>query len=425
MKKNITVIKASAFALLTSSSAFTFAAGFQVNEHSTNGLGRAMAGQAAIADNASVLATNPAAITLFDSAQLSASISYINPEMDIKGEITTNLAPISVDGSINDVADPAVVPALFFTSPINNQWSYGVGLYTTYGLTSDYGDDFNGVHFANKSEVLSFTINPALAYQLHDTLSIGFGMTFTYSDAQIGTSTPQIIESLTGGAVPGKATIVKMQGDDWASSWNAGLLWQITASTDFALSYRAKTELIMDGHIESDLVPTYNQKGQLALDFAAVTELAVNHKLNSKWSVQASANLTEWSAFDKLQANLEDGSEVLLKDENFDDSWRLSTGVTFQASDDLTLRFGYAQDQGAVTDEHRSLSIPDTDRQWFSTGLTYQTANSWQVDAAYVYIKGDDATVNETSTIGSIVSNLDAIQYAEAHIFSLQINTAF
>ena len=38
-------------------------AGFQVAEHSASGLGRAFAGEGVVADNASVLARNPAAMT--------------------------------------------------------------------------------------------------------------------------------------------------------------------------------------------------------------------------------------------------------------------------------------------------------------------------------------------------------------------------
>ena len=42
------------------------AAAFQLAEVSTSGLGRAYAGEAAIADNASVVATNPALMSLFN-----------------------------------------------------------------------------------------------------------------------------------------------------------------------------------------------------------------------------------------------------------------------------------------------------------------------------------------------------------------------
>ena len=39
------------------------AAAFNLNEHSASGLGRAFAGEGAVADNASVLARNPAAMS--------------------------------------------------------------------------------------------------------------------------------------------------------------------------------------------------------------------------------------------------------------------------------------------------------------------------------------------------------------------------
>ena len=55
-------------------------------------------------------------------------------------------------------------------------------------------------------------------------------------------------------------------------------------------------------------------------------------------------------------------------EENFDDSWRGSLGVTYKLNDQYTLRAGYAYDDGVVTVENRSLSIPDTDRHWITGG---------------------------------------------------------
>ena len=56
------------------------AAAFNLNEHSASGLGRAFAGEAAIADNASVLSRNPAAMSLFKQKEISIAGSYIKPE---------------------------------------------------------------------------------------------------------------------------------------------------------------------------------------------------------------------------------------------------------------------------------------------------------------------------------------------------------
>ncbi|MCE1737101.1 outer membrane protein transport protein, partial [Enterobacter hormaechei] len=51
-----------AVAILSSNAS---AAGFQLNEYSSSGLGRAFSGAGAVADNASVGSRNPAAMTLF------------------------------------------------------------------------------------------------------------------------------------------------------------------------------------------------------------------------------------------------------------------------------------------------------------------------------------------------------------------------
>lgn len=54
---------------LTCSSFYSVGAAFQLAEHSAAGLGRAFAGDAAIADDASVIARNPALMAQFDQIE--------------------------------------------------------------------------------------------------------------------------------------------------------------------------------------------------------------------------------------------------------------------------------------------------------------------------------------------------------------------
>ena len=61
------------------------AAAFQLSEVSTSGLGRAYAGEAAIADNASVVATNPALMSLFKTNQFSVGGVYVDSKINMNG----------------------------------------------------------------------------------------------------------------------------------------------------------------------------------------------------------------------------------------------------------------------------------------------------------------------------------------------------
>ncbi|MGB1130909.1 MAG: outer membrane protein transport protein, partial [Haloferula sp.] len=69
-------------------------AGYQLQERSTRGLGRAFSGEAAIADDASVMASNPAGMLLVpgDTA-ISVGLSGIFPDVDVQGVFTPTGAP--------------------------------------------------------------------------------------------------------------------------------------------------------------------------------------------------------------------------------------------------------------------------------------------------------------------------------------------
>ncbi|WP_137166598.1 OmpP1/FadL family transporter [Salinimonas lutimaris] len=415
-------------------SSSVMAAGFQVNEHSANGLGRAFAGQAATPENASVLATNPAAIGVFKKSQVSGSINYIDPNVDIEGQsFTPGAMAEPVNASEDNIADTAIIPSFFYVKPLDDKLLFGLGAFTTYGLRTDYGSDFEASHFANDAEVKSFTINPAVSYKVNDTLRVGFGMNVTYADAEISSAVPNslapALSQLTG--VPAEnlqgASIFKLEGDDYGFGWNAGVFWQPTSMTNVALSYRAETKLELDGEVSSALTPGLNQPGSLDLNLAAITELAVNQKLGDQWSVQASVVFTDWSTFEKLEANLASGDDFLIKEENFDDSWRGSLGVTYMLNDEYTLRAGFAYDDGVVTTENRSLSIPDTDRVWYTAGMTYNMTKDTSFDVGYAFIDGREANINKSRALGStgITSTMVGTQSANAHILSVQVNHSF
>ena len=261
---------------------------------------------------------------------------------------------------------------------------------------------------------------------------VGFGLNATFADAEISSAVSNSLSPVLSNAlqtqVPANASIFKLEGDDWGFGWNASIFWQPSDKTNIGLSYRAETKLELEGEVSSNLTAGLNQPGSLDLNLAAITELAVDQKIDEQWSVQASLTFTDWSTFEKLEANLASGDDFLIKQENFDDSWRGAVGVTYILNDEITLRAGFAYDDGVVTVENRSLSIPDTDRHWYSGGLTYSMSEDTSIDVAYVFIDGREADIDKTrplNSTGTFTSTFTGTQSATAHIFSVQLNTRF
>ncbi|MGL5419001.1 MAG: outer membrane protein transport protein, partial [Plesiomonas shigelloides] len=124
-KKNLLTKSAlaTAVALLSANAS---AAGYQIGEHSASGLGRAFAGEGAVADNAAVVIRNPAAMMMFDAPSISGGLTYIDPEVDVNG---TTGGPRKIPANASDIAPSAVVPFGAVIYPVNEQWALGGALF--------------------------------------------------------------------------------------------------------------------------------------------------------------------------------------------------------------------------------------------------------------------------------------------------------
>lgn len=160
---------------LVASSA-SYGAGFQLAERSASGLGRAFSGEAAIADDASIIASNPAGMSLLDDMSFAFGANVILSNIDASGVGATG--PISD----NSVAANALVPYSFVSKKINDQWSIGFGTYTTYGLKSDYSSEFARGAATDSSELFSFNLNPAISCRINKQWTIGAGFDALYAN---------------------------------------------------------------------------------------------------------------------------------------------------------------------------------------------------------------------------------------------------
>ena len=115
-----------------------FGSGFQLQNRSAIGLGRAFSGGSSVADDASVIASNPAAMALLEGEwNYSAGLTYINPNADATLFPTFtggNAGPATTD---DDIAESAVVPHLYLTKRLNEDIVVGIGAFSNYGLRTN------------------------------------------------------------------------------------------------------------------------------------------------------------------------------------------------------------------------------------------------------------------------------------------------
>ncbi|BBR39835.1 MULTISPECIES: outer membrane protein transport protein [Aeromonas] len=407
------------------------AAAFQLNEHSASGLGRAYAGEAAIADNASVLARNPAAMTTFDKMAVSVSGTYIKPDVDVEGKIG-GVLPASESG----IAPAAFVPASYFIQPLNDQWAWGIGLFSNYGLSTEYSEAFNAGSAAGNTELVTFNINPNIAYRINEQFSIGAGINAVYGAAELNRFAGFNLSGL-----PKDTNVAHLKGDTWGFGWNVGTLYEVNENHRFALTYRSQVDMSFDGDFQGSTAgvaglqngkPVFKTvDGNLKLDLPAQAEFAGYHRLNPQFAVHYSVNWTDWSAFEELKATssgCKDGAIVgqcLQKPENFKDSLRYSIGGTWYINPAWEARLGFAYDNSPIEAEYRSLSIPDSDRIWYSAGATYHINTDMSVDFGMAYLDGKEVDVNEGLPKHDSTTRWQGTSHGNAFLASAQFNMKF
>ncbi|SQD79061.1 outer membrane protein transport protein [Moritella yayanosii] len=400
------------------------AAGFQVSEHSASGLGRAFAGEAAIGDNAASLARNPALMATFDKAQLSVVGSYVDPDISIKGVTGVPTYGISAsDLDANDVAPAQVVPAMYYIQPLNKTVAVGLAIYSNYGTGTEYKDDYAGGSAAGTTHIMSVNFNPNVSYRINEQLSLGAGVSFVYATAEL--------ERNAGIGAPAMQ-IAKMEGDGYGFGWNVGALYEINKNNRFGISYKSevKTELEGDFTGSTTTTPGATVDGTLDLNLPSILEVSGYHKLTDKFAVSYSWQYTTWSDFGDIVAESAscDSTAIggipgvcLEKKEDYSNSSRYSVGGEYYLSEAVTLRAGYAFDEqgGKAT-----MSIPDTDRQWYTAGLTYKATPALSFDFAAALVAGKEITFEESlPAAGGASATLTSS--GDAYIYSAQMNYSF
>ncbi|MCT4702355.1 long-chain fatty acid transporter FadL [Enterobacteriaceae bacterium H20N1] len=415
-QKNLFTKSAFAVAVAIVSSQ-AYSAGFQLNEFSSSGLGRAYSGEGAVADNAGSASRNPALIMMFDRPSFSGGAIFVDPDVNITGT-----SPSGRSTDADNIAPTAWVPNLHFVTPINEQFGIGASLTSNYGLATEFNNNYAAGSVAGKTDLETLNLNLSGAYRLNSNWSFGVGFDAVYARAKIeryAGDLPQLIAGsgalppqLAGpvSQIPAGTQIAHLKGDEWGYGWNAGILYEINKDNRYGFTYRSEVKIDFDGDYKSSLPAAYNPllgnyglygtggetiPGALTLNLPEMWELSGYNKVAPQWAIHYSLTYTSWSQFQELKATGSDGQTLFQKDEKFKDAYRIALGTTYFMDKNWTFRTGIAFDDSPVPANNRSISIPDQDRLWLSAGTTYAFNEDASVDLGVSYMHGQHVEINE------------------------------
>jgi long-chain fatty acid transport protein len=441
------------------------ASGFALLEQSASRLGTAFAGTAAAADDATTVFFNPAGMTQLEGRQMAAGLaSGIEITSEFHNASSTAAFAQPLGGGGGDAGGWNFVPGAYFSAPLTDDLTFGLGINAPFGLKLVYDDGWVGRFQALHSEIQTINFNPSLAWQVNDRFSIGAGVSYQHLQAELtnavnysavvaqGVQQLVALGQLPAAAAPGIIAAnaglegaARVRGDDSGWGYNVGVLFDMSDATRIGLAYRSAIEYDVSGTIgfttpasipsaigaaiitaaSGSGAPLSGGPASVALKVPDSATLSLRQIVNPKLALLADVAWTGWSSVQELRVVRDSGATASVTPEHWRDVMRYALGATYELNDQVTLRTGVAYDYTPVPDATRTPRLPDTDRTWVAIGAGWQPSQALAIDVGYVHLFSKTVPLNQNAGSTAASGLLQGEQHSDIDILSAQLTYRF
>ena len=330
----------------------------------------------ATANNPSAIFYNPAGITQLPGANVQLGIYGVTFDSNVK--------PVG-GGNFDTPNKLQEVPQFYatYTMP-DTRFSFGLGVYSPFGLGSEYPDNTPFRTLATSAKLIYITVNPVVAYKVTNTFSIAAGLTVNYANADLR----------RGILVPGDE--FRFGGDGFSVGFTLGALWQPAEQHSIGVTYRSGTKMTLWGNVDitsqtTFLFPSSRERASAHIDFPQQIIVGYSFRPSPQWNLEADLNWTDWAQVKNLTVDEATGN--ILDVFGWRSEFTPSVGVTRYFANGFAVSAGYFFCPGATPDANYNPSVPDTNLNCFTAGVEYHHEH-WRVGLAYGFAYGQEHTVS-------------------------------
>lgn len=370
--------------LMTLASATMFAGGYRVSMQGQQQLAMGHTG-VAVVNSAEVAFFNPAGMSFLDKKfNLSVGGNVLFAKTAFQNSM------YNWQASTNNMGTPF---SLYATYKINKSISAGLAVYTPYGSTVKWDQDWQGAHLVNNIKLEAIFVQPTLSFKVGDVFSIGGGPIL----ATGGVTFDRNLSTNPLYSNNGQPTDVNLDAQG-ITAWGYNVGFMFKPAKDFTLGFDYRSEIIMkarSGAATFNDVPGF-ATAQLAnttfdadLPLPAEITAGISYKASNKWLFAFDYNHTKWSVYKALTVNFANGN-VSNNPRNYKDSNSYRLGAQYIANDKFTFRAGWYYDQSPVQNGYFAPETPRNNSMGYTGGLTYKLNKNLGVDFSFLYLHFDE-----------------------------------
>ena len=379
------------------------ASGFNISEHGTRATAMGSAFTARAADPSAIF-YNPAGIAFLGKTWIYLGGTLIAPSGYFEGE-----APFPGQGVREDLeAQYFPVPNFYLVKPLSEKLTFGLGLYSPFGLGTKWKDpeNFTGRYISTDSATKMLTLNPVLAYRLSQKFALAAGAQISFSKVHVEQYIP-LYDPFTF-RVEDVGTVSLDSNWKTTLGFNLGLIFRPSSKLSVGMTYRHKQQadytgkaifsqlstgnMVFDALVRSYLPFDQDVSVNASLTYPSSAVLGIAVYPTERLSLEVDLEYTFWSQYKSMPISFPDHEELNPSEETtkeyFHDNITVRFGLEYLLKEGFYLRAGYVYDQEASDPQSVTPLLPDTSRHLISAGIGKALNENMYLDLSAIYLIG-------------------------------------
>ncbi|NCA85825.1 MAG: hydrocarbon degradation protein [Clostridia bacterium] len=285
--------------------------------------------------------------------------------------------------------NPMGTPLFFYgATKITDRLAAGIGVYTPYGSSAKWGNDWAGAHLIQDISMRVFFFQPTLSYKVNDMFSLGAGLVIATGSVEINKAIPYNSAMEQGQA--------NLQGSATSFGYNLGAMFTPNQQWSIGINYRSLVKMTLEdgdatftlpSSVAGIIPPTNTFDAELPLP--ANLDLGVSYQATEKLLLSAEINYVFWDVYDTLTFEFSQKPELLnsKNPREYSNKMIYRIGGEYVINDMITVRAGAYYDPTPTNKDYFNPETPSLNTIGLSAGITIRPTEHLAIDLSYLHLE--------------------------------------
>jgi len=367
-------------------SATAFAGGYQVRLQGNKQNGFGLVGTP-LSWGASSMFYNPGALSFMKDKmhfEVGASAIMSNVSFQRTGSSVT-------EETDNPLGTPFYV---YGAGKINEMITVGIAVYTPYGSSAKWQDDWSGKFLIQNISLKAIFIQPTISFNINDKFGIGAGFVYTTGGVEINKALNY-----------GSNSTVNLDANASGMGYNLGLFYKASDKLSLGLNYRSRINMKVEGGDAKFTVPSSlntlipeTNTFDTELPLPGNLDFGVAYQATDKLLIAFELDWVMWGTYDTLSFTFKENGDLLSSNNprEYKDTFIPRIGIQYDMMDNLQLRAGAYYDTSPTNSDYFTPETVSLNTFAYTLGLSYSPIDMLSIDLSFLQLFGQKSDMAYT-----------------------------